>query len=146
MLTVSVSATAVPVQLQNGTATFSQGPFGGGPYNPQMAIDGIFYAGTMCCSNGWTIERFPGDFAANETAVWQTVSDVGPSFFTFTMYFLDPNPGHLLGRSCRCRRADVLAARHSDSGGCAERNQCAKMVDQSRRCCRSFLIRTFSGG
>jgi hypothetical protein len=98
MLTVSVSATAVPVQLQNGTATFSQGPFGGGPYNPQMAIDGIFYTGTMCCSNGWTIERFPGDFAANETAVWQTVSDVGPSFFTFTMYFLDPNPGHLLGR------------------------------------------------
>jgi hypothetical protein len=33
-----------------------------------------------------------------ETAVWQTVADVGPSFLTFTMYFNDPNGGHLLGR------------------------------------------------
>jgi hypothetical protein len=63
-----------------------------------MAIDGIFYTGTPCCSNGWTIDRFPGDFTTNETAVWQTVSNVGPSFLTVTMFFLDPNPGHLLGR------------------------------------------------
>ena len=103
LVTFSVSAVAVPVQLENGTATFSQGPLGGGPYSPEMAIDGIFYTGTLCCSNGWTIDHFPNndptqEFTTNETAVWQTVPDVGPSFLTFTMYFLDPNPRHLLGR------------------------------------------------
>jgi len=46
LATFSVSAAAVPVQLENGTATFSQGPFGGGPYSPEMAIDGeLFPAG-----------------------------------------------------------------------------------------------------
>jgi hypothetical protein len=89
---------AAEVELQNGTATFSQGVYGGGPYSPQMAIDGIFYTGTPCCSNGWTIDRMPGDFTTSEIAVWQTTSDVGPSFLTMTMFFLDPNPGHLLGR------------------------------------------------
>jgi hypothetical protein len=34
----------------------------------------------------------------SETAVFQTVPDLGPSLLTFTMYFNDPNPGHLLGR------------------------------------------------
>lgn len=91
-------AAAAPVELQNGTATFSQGPFGGGPYSPTMAIDGVFYTGTPCCSNGWTIARFPGDLTTSEVAVWQTGSDVGPGLLTFTMYFLDPNPGHILGR------------------------------------------------
>jgi hypothetical protein len=85
-------ATATEVQLQNGTATFSQGVLGGGPYSPQMAIDGILYTGTPCCSNGWTIDHFPNndptqEFTANETAVWQTGSDVGPSLLTFTMSF-----------------------------------------------------------
>src|SRR4051812_20734844 len=86
----------VPVLLQNGTATFSQN-FGGIAYNPNMAIDNIFYtprstpAGVCCFSNGWTIARDPGTFSNAETAVWQTVSDVGPSLLTFRMFFLDPN-------------------------------------------------------
>jgi hypothetical protein len=89
---------ALPVQLQRGTATFSQGGLDGvGPYSPEMAIDGLFDA------KGWTIDHFPNDIPANEftmdeTAVWQTASDVGPSILTFTMYFLHWNPGHLLGR------------------------------------------------
>jgi hypothetical protein len=31
-------------------------------------------------------------------AVWETAADIGPGLLTFTMHFLDPNPGHLLGR------------------------------------------------
>ncbi len=97
LVTFSVSAAAVPVQLENATATFSQGPFGGCPCPPSEAIDGIF-AGTPSLPNGWAINRFPGDFSLSETAVFQTVPDLGPSLLTFTMYFNDPNPGHLLGR------------------------------------------------
>lgn len=46
MLVGYALALAMPVQLQKGTATFSQGPFGRGPYSPDMAIDGIFFTGT----------------------------------------------------------------------------------------------------
>jgi hypothetical protein len=87
------------VGLQKGTATFSQGGLDGvGPYSPEQAIDGIFND-----DRGWTIDHFPNNIPANEfttdeTAVWQTTSDVGPSFLTFSMYFLAFNPGHLLGR------------------------------------------------
>jgi hypothetical protein len=105
LLTISVSAIAVPVQLQKGTATFSQGPLGGGPYTPSQAIDGNFSPGNpnLGTGNGWSIDHFPNndawqEFTMNETVVWQTVTDVGPSFLTFTMYFLHWNPAHLLGR------------------------------------------------
>jgi hypothetical protein len=100
LVTFSVSAAAVPVQLENATATFSQGPFGGGPYTPAQAIDGSFFPGdpSLGTGNGWAIDRFPGDFTTDETAVWQTVTDVGPGLLTFRMYFLHWNPGHLLGR------------------------------------------------
>ena len=89
LATFSVSAAAVPVQLENGTATFSQEPFGGGPYSPEMAIDASFSPGvpSLGIGNGWAIDRFPGDFTTNETAVWQTVPDVGPSFLTFRIHF-----------------------------------------------------------
>jgi PEP-CTERM motif-containing protein len=96
LITFSVSAAAVPVQLENATATFSQGPFGGCPCPPSEAIDGILAPPPN--PNGWAIDRFPGDFTTSETAVWQTVPDVGQGLLTFTMYFNDPNPGHLLGR------------------------------------------------
>jgi hypothetical protein len=96
LLSDSVGAEAV--KLQNATATFSQGPLGGGPYSPAMATDGIFYTGTACCSNGWTIDRLPEDVTASEIAVWQTSQNLGPGSLTFTMYFLDPNPRHFLGR------------------------------------------------
>ena len=105
LLTVSVSATALPVHLQKGTATFSQGLLGGGPYMPSQAIDGSFSPGSpsLGTGNGWAIDHFPNndpsqEFTADETAVWQTGADVGPSFLTFSMYFLHWNPGHLLGR------------------------------------------------
>ena len=89
-------AAATPVQLQNGTATFSQGGEDGvGPYSPEMAIDGITSG-----PYGWPIDHFPGpqEYTTNETAVWETVSDLGPSLLTFTMQFLANNSGHLLGR------------------------------------------------
>jgi hypothetical protein len=89
---------ADPVALKNATATFSQGALGGGPYSPAMAIDAIFYTAMPCCSNGWTIDRLPEDITNSETAVWQTENNIGPGVLTFTMHFLDPNPGHLLGR------------------------------------------------
>ena len=79
MLSPSLAAGG-PVQLQNGTATFSQGSLGGGPYSPSMAIDGLFD------SMGWTIDYFPNndpsqEFTQNETAVWESASDAGPSPF-----------------------------------------------------------------
>jgi hypothetical protein len=91
------SAHAQPVALQNATATFSQGVLGGGPYSPDMAIDGLFD------DKGWTIDHFPNnnpaeEFTRDETAVFETVSDLGPSILTFTMHFLHWNPPHLLGR------------------------------------------------
>jgi len=91
------TARAQQVALQNATATFSQGALGGGPYSPARAIDGLFD------QNGWTIDHFPNndptqEFTRDETAVFETVSDVGPSILTFTMHFLTVNPGHLIGR------------------------------------------------
>ena len=93
LVTFSIPATANFVQLQEATATFTQ-IGGGGPYSPALAIDGLFGQG------GWTIDHFPGpgEFTTDEIAVFETVSDVGPSLLTFTMHFLEPNPGHLLGR------------------------------------------------
>jgi hypothetical protein len=60
-----------------------------------MAIDGITSG-----PYGWPIDHFPGpqEYTTNETAVWETVSDVGPSLLTFRMYFEVANPYHLLGR------------------------------------------------
>src|SRR6185295_7340937 len=103
MLALSGSILAVPVQLQNATATFSQDPLGGCPCPPSQAIDGIFFTGIPGVPNGWAIDHFPNndpnqEFTTAETAVWQTVQDIGPGRLTFTMFFLDPNPGHLLGR------------------------------------------------
>ena len=93
----SESARADPVTLKNATATFSQ-DFDGVGYSPDMAIDGIYYTGVASRSNGWTIARGRGQYATSEVAVWQTEKNLGPGVLTFTMYFLDPNPGHLLGR------------------------------------------------
>ena len=81
------------VQLQNGTATFSQ-PLGG-LYTPAQAIDGDLFGG----DNGWAIARVDAFNGTNsETAVWETATELSASNLTFTMYFFDSNPGHLLGR------------------------------------------------
>ncbi len=92
-LHVPSTAVATPIQLQNGTATFSQ-LINGGPYSPDQAIDGDFGD-----PNGWAVGTsliFGG--AASQTAVWETVTDVAAGNLTITMHFLHANPGHLLGR------------------------------------------------
>src|SRR5262249_33521790 len=73
-------AVAMPVKLENATATFSQGPFGGCPCPPSQSIDGSFFPGdpSLGTTNGWTIDHFPGDFTTDETAVFETHTDVGP--------------------------------------------------------------------
>jgi hypothetical protein len=87
------SAGATPIQLQNGTATFSQLILGG-PYSPEQAIDGNFGD-----PNGWAVGTsvsFGG--ATGQTAVWETATDLAAGDLTITMHFLHANPGHLLGR------------------------------------------------
>lgn len=81
------------IQLQNGTATFSQLILGG-PYSPDQAIDGDFGD-----PNGWgiaTTVSFGG--TTSQTAVWETVTDLAAGDLAITMHFLHANPGHLLGR------------------------------------------------
>jgi len=75
---VSPLANAAPIALQNATATFSQASYGGFPVS--AAIDGIFVG-----SNGWAIDPMQG---SNQTAVFQTVANVGfagGTLLTFTM-------------------------------------------------------------
>jgi hypothetical protein len=86
-------AASIPIQLQNGTATFSQLILGG-PYSPDQAIDGLFTD-----PNGWAVATsttFGG--ATSQTAVWETVTDLAAGNLAITMHFLHANPGHLLGR------------------------------------------------
>ena len=81
------------IELQNGTATFSQ-LINGGPYSPAQAVDGNFGD-----PNGWAIatsQVFDG--TSEQTAVWETTTDLAAGDLTFTMHFLHNNPGHLLGR------------------------------------------------
>lgn len=87
------AAVAVPIQLQNGTATFSQLILGG-PYSPDQAINGNFGD-----PDGWAIgtsTTFGG--ATSQTAVWETVQNLAAGDFSVTMHFLHANAGHLLGR------------------------------------------------
>jgi PEP-CTERM motif len=96
-------ASPAHVVLKNATATFSQDPLGGCPCPPSQAIDGIITTGNPGIPNGWAIDHFPNndptqEFTTSETAVFQTVPDLGPSLLKFKMYFFDPNPHHLLGR------------------------------------------------
>jgi hypothetical protein len=86
-------AISTPIQLQNGTATFSQ-LINGGPFSPDQAVDGNFGDG-----NGWavaTTQDFGG--ATSQTAVWETVPDLAAGNLTITMHFVHFNPEHLLGR------------------------------------------------
>ena len=90
---VPSAAFAVPLLLQNGTATFSQ-LINGGPYSPSQAIDGDFGD-----PNGWAVGTtltFGG--AAAQAAVWETAADLTAADLTITMHFLHANAGHLLGR------------------------------------------------
>jgi hypothetical protein len=81
------------IELQNGTATFSQ-LINGGPYSPAQAVDGNFGD-----PNGWAIAISQDlDGTSEQTAVWETATDLAAGDLTFTMHFLHFNPGHLLGR------------------------------------------------
>ncbi|MBP0018221.1 MAG: PEP-CTERM sorting domain-containing protein [Cyanobacteria bacterium SBLK] len=87
------NASAATINLQNGTATFSQQLFGG-PFTPAQAVDGNFGD-----PNGWAIARSPDvQNSFSETAVWETETDVAAGNLAISMHFLHSNPGHLLGR------------------------------------------------
>lgn len=83
---LSSMASAGPVQLQQGTATFSQTCCGiSEPGSPAQAIDGVFsdiYGVTL---NGWAVVRIVNgvEVSMAETAVWETASDVGPAAIKF---------------------------------------------------------------
>ncbi len=84
-------AFAVPVTLQNGTATFSQS-ISGGTANPDISIDGDLGGSNP----GWAI----APNAVSQTAVWETVTDVNAGQLDFQLYHnytLSP-VSHLLGR------------------------------------------------
>ncbi len=69
---------ATPVTLQNATATYSQGGFSVG-----KTIDG-----NLSGSNGWAIS---GELGLNQTAVWETTTDLGGAGgtnLTFTLPML----------------------------------------------------------
>jgi hypothetical protein len=90
---ISARAESVPIQLQNGTATFSQ-LINGGPFTPDQAVDGNFGDG-----NGWAVgtsQAFGG--ATAQTAVWETVPDLAAGSLSISMHFVHFNPEHLLGR------------------------------------------------
>lgn len=86
---------ADPVALQNATATFSQTlPY---PFSVGLAIDGSF-SGDF----GWAVLRVPGDTTTSETAVFETVADLGfagGTNLTFTLSQLFSFPSqHNIGR------------------------------------------------
>jgi hypothetical protein len=74
----------VPVTLQEGTATFSQGDWCCN-LNVDEAVDGQLYdynaSGTY---NGWA--TYNGSSADDHTAVWETASDVNASQLDFNLY------------------------------------------------------------
>jgi len=95
----AVPAAAVPVQFQNGTATFSQPCINS--HSPDEAVDGNFSDVDADGVNGWAIAATcveQTDDTTNQTAVWETTTNVTGNGLTFTMYFNHLNPGHLLGR------------------------------------------------
>ena len=88
-------ADAGQIQLNNGTGTFSQSGTGG-PFSPSQAVDGLFTD-----PNGWAIfdpSRPTNDRTTNQTAVWETDSDLSAGSLVIKMHFNHFNPGHLLGR------------------------------------------------
>lgn len=91
--TSAATAEAAPVVLQNATATFSQSIAPPHNLSVSAAIDGIVGGTTF---NGWAI----GPYITNQTAVFETESDVGfpgGTVLTFTLdhTFIVP---HALGR------------------------------------------------
>lgn len=87
----NVAGTRRRIELQSGTATFSQ--VINNIHSPDRSIDDDLL------NFAWAITRtLQIDGSLSETAVWETVTDVTGEALVFTMYFGDFNPGHLLGR------------------------------------------------
>ena len=105
---LSSSAYAGFVGLQSGTATFSQSSF-----SPDEAADGVFSTAV----NGWAIADAIGN-TANQTAVWETSSNVGAGQLTFELHFGGTSL-HMLGRFRVSVTADdrTTFADGLDSGG-----------------------------
>ena len=99
LLSVSYSASAVPITLQEGTATYSE-TCCAGTNSPDKAVDGIFVdLPNGGLSSAWAIASGDGGApGSSQTAVWETALDLGSGVYYFKMYFLHENAGHLLGR------------------------------------------------
>lgn len=84
-----VVSNAVPITLQNATATFSQAGFGGS-FQVDKSTDGI-----LTSFNGWAID--PQE--VNQTAVWESAADFGFASGTFLTFRMLQNQGdqHTLG-------------------------------------------------
>ena len=67
VLLLASSASAVPVGLQNATATFSQSGF---PVT--TTTDGVLSGGV---GSGWAIRELPNN-TSEEVAVWETATDL----------------------------------------------------------------------
>lgn len=89
---VPSEARAAFIQLQNGSATFSQ-LINGGPFTPAHAVDGNIDANAWAVATSQVV-----DGASAQTAVWETEADLAAGNLRLTMHFLHFNPGHLLGR------------------------------------------------
>jgi hypothetical protein len=80
------AATTTAVTLQEGTATWSQDL---GSYLVDKAIDGIID------DSGWAIHPYQG---TNQTAVWETSSDIDAVQLDFELHQFNNNGDHELGR------------------------------------------------
>lgn len=90
----STAARAVPVSLQNATATFSQtaGSGGGVDYSVANSIDGV----TNHLFNGWASGTLNG--TTDQIAVWETVTDVNATTLEIKLiHNAANNLQHLLG-------------------------------------------------
>lgn len=85
---------AAPINLVNGTATFSQTAFDPFDHLPGSSVDG-----STTGPNGWAIARLPSQETFAEAAVWETFTDVTASTLQFNLIQNFTNsPGHLIGR------------------------------------------------
>lgn len=91
-LASSLATKGAAVPLTNATATLSQ-PAG---WDVGTAIDG-----RVDSSAGWAVYDFSISQAKAQTAVFETVNDIGfagGSLFTFTLSQINHNPFHTIGR------------------------------------------------
>jgi hypothetical protein len=145
---ISELPAATIVQLQEGTATYSQtccGPDILG--SPALAIDGVFSDIFGQTLNGWAVVQIVDGVETSkaETAVWETASDVGPGPLRFVMFFLHANPKHLLGRfrfSVTTDDRTLFADGTTRRWSCNGQLDCPHPQGDSRPCGDGFLETT----